>query len=975
MTTTIADVATAQRCRDTPTLSVFDNRGLAVRTVRYNRTTADEAPDEQITRQTWSARGDLASTIDARLFDRLQQNPDSPPNFRYICSLSGQPLKVDSQDAGGQVSLCDVEGGVVRQRDGRDQQLSRTFDMLHRLTTVSEWADGISRVSERLIYAESTAATDANLRGQLLQAYSPAGMTLTSSYSITGQPLSSQQQFLRDDLLHSDWVGTVSSAWDAALTSETFVTRWAYDALGQQVQLSDAKGNQQRQRFNVAGQLASSELLLAGQATPTAVLQAIDYSAAGQVLREVAGNGVVTDYTYEPQTLRLDTLITTRPEQSGRSTLLQSLSYQYDPIGNLLAINDAAKAISYTRNQQVEPASQYVYDALSQLCQVSGRENANAGQQTQALPDAIVPLWQETAELTNYTRTYRYDRGHNLIEIRHVGQHSYTQEMVVASTSNRAVQQALGVMPGDVDSFFDACGNLLRLASGQPLVWNIRSQLLRTTQVVRGGADDDTEVYWYDSAGQRASKLSTTLTSGTTRTLRVRYLPGLEWRQTEQTPSGSSTATPVETLQLIQFSAAGRHALRVLHWELGQPAAIANNQYRFSLDDQIGSSLLEVDQRADILTWEEYYPFGGTAVWSARNETETRYKFVRYSGKERDASGLYYYGFRYYSPWLGRWLNPDPAGTVDGLNLFCMVANNPITRRDIGGLAGSEEEIPLLQLQQHDSGRSMRSASASRESQFMQFDNPVYAGTTEPIEARPSRPSAASRFADGLRQGMARVRESFVRRPRERDYETLPLLDFESGASTSSGPIYTIGRAANGGSGRPRPSGYQRLRPSSEPRSSRAAKEAVSQLNPQPASSSGQGEEIELTTLSPAARSWEETMARARQMVGQGPFNQDHFALDIGEINVELHDLDVLNVALALYELSAESSTLSPETELETAPLLGTRQTMGGAASSMNSKMLSFVAFTWWSTAFFAFFFAFSFFGFAWAISSRRTGV
>ncbi|AZE50343.1 Putative insecticidal toxin complex [Pseudomonas chlororaphis] len=681
--TTVADTPSAQRCQGTPTLAVIDNRGLVVRSVQYNRTAAEDPLDELITQQTYSGLGHLSSSIDPRLLAEQQLDPSVPPNFRYQTSLSGRELKVRSQDAGDRLALYDVEGGVVWQRDSRDQQLSRTFDTLHRLTSISEVAEGVSRVSERLIYADATASSEANQRGQLLQLYSPAGLTLTPSYSITGQLLTSQQQFLRDTVLLSDWGGTESIDW-AALTPDIHLTRWTYDALGQQVQLTDAQNNQQRQRFNLAGQLAASELLLNGDSTPQAVLRRIDYSAAGQVLLEEAGNGVVSDYVYEPQTQRLSTLITTRPAHSGRSTLLQALSYQYDPVGNLLAINDAAKATRYTRNQRVNASSQYRYDALYQLCQASGRENANAGQQTQALPPAIVPLWQEANELTNYTRTYSYDRGQNLTAIQHVGLHPYTQQMVVASTSNRAVQQTLGLTSQDVDGFFDACGNLQQLTAGQPLTWDSRNQLLRTTQVLRSGPDDDHEVYWYDSAGQRATKLGTALTSGTTRTQRVRYLPGLELRITEQTQSGSTSVT--EALQVIQFAAAGRLALRVLHWEQGQPAEIENNQYRYSLDDQLGSSLLEVDQQADILTWEEYFPFGGTAVWSARNETETQYKFVRYSGQERDATGLYYYGFRYYAPWLGRWLNPDPAGTVDGLNLFCMVGNNPIIQKDVGGL-------------------------------------------------------------------------------------------------------------------------------------------------------------------------------------------------------------------------------------------------------------------------------------------------
>jgi insecticidal toxin complex protein TccC len=63
------------------------------------------------------------------------------------------------------------------------------------------------------------------------------------------------------------------------------------------------------------------------------------------------------------------------------------------------------------------------------------------------------------------------------------------------------------------------------------------------------------------------------------------------------------------------------------------------------------------------------------------------YRTVRYSGQERDATGLYYYGFRYYLPWRQRWLSADPGGVHDGLNLYRMVGGNPIGFVDLQGLA------------------------------------------------------------------------------------------------------------------------------------------------------------------------------------------------------------------------------------------------------------------------------------------------
>ncbi|XVN21028.1 RHS repeat-associated core domain-containing protein [Pseudomonas corrugata] len=65
---------------------------------------------------------------------------------------------------------------------------------------------------------------------------------------------------------------------------------------------------------------------------------------------------------------------------------------------------------------------------------------------------------------------------------------------------------------------------------------------------------------------------------------------------------------------------------------------------------------------------------------------EAGYKTLRYSGQEMDASGLYYYGARYYAPWLQRWVSSDPAGDLDGLNLYGFVGNNPIIFTDFSGL-------------------------------------------------------------------------------------------------------------------------------------------------------------------------------------------------------------------------------------------------------------------------------------------------
>jgi insecticidal toxin complex protein TccC len=268
----------------------------------------------------------------------------------------------------------------------------------------------------------------------------------------------------------------------------------------------------------------------------------------------------------------------------------------------------------------------------------------------------------------------------------HSGAAAYSLHMQVSATSNHALQQTRSsyLMAGDVDASFDACGNLLQLTPGtQPLVWDGHNQLQRVTLVARKGSDDDRESYQYGGDGMRARKYGNYLLDGASqsrRTEEVIYLPGLELRTLQ---SGSAT----EQLDVITAGDAGRCQVRVLHWSTGKPDAIDNDELRYSLDNHLGSSRMELDSDANVLTYEEYYPYGGTAVWAGKNESEVKYKYLRYSGKERDTTGLYDYGYRYYAPWLGRWINPDPGGTVDGSNLYRMVQNNPIKLIDVSGFA------------------------------------------------------------------------------------------------------------------------------------------------------------------------------------------------------------------------------------------------------------------------------------------------
>jgi RHS repeat-associated protein len=81
----------------------------------------------------------------------------------------------------------------------------------------------------------------------------------------------------------------------------------------------------------------------------------------------------------------------------------------------------------------------------------------------------------------------------------------------------------------------------------------------------------------------------------------------------------------------------------------------------------------------------EYDPFGNTLV--AVGETAASNVF-RFSTKYTDPeTGFCYYGYRYYNPELGRWLNRDPIKEVGGINTYAFCCNDSLSFTDLCGLA------------------------------------------------------------------------------------------------------------------------------------------------------------------------------------------------------------------------------------------------------------------------------------------------
>jgi len=93
---------------------------------------------------------------------------------------------------------------------------------------------------------------------------------------------------------------------------------------------------------------------------------------------------------------------------------------------------------------------------------------------------------------------------------------------------------------------------------------------------------------------------------------------------------------------------------------------------------------------------EKTHPPSKNRVWDFFATSHTcagqNVTFAQYPRPENEptatisVSGVRYYGYRFYSPQLGRWINRDPIAEVGGYNLFGFVGNDPVDRRDPFGL-------------------------------------------------------------------------------------------------------------------------------------------------------------------------------------------------------------------------------------------------------------------------------------------------
>ncbi|MCC6281047.1 MAG: RHS repeat-associated core domain-containing protein, partial [Saprospiraceae bacterium] len=672
--------------RNTPTVAHLDTLGRAYKTVQTH--TIDGAERlEYITTNQFDAEGNVLSVTD----------PRGVKCFEYQYDMTKRPLVVHSTDAGKKTMIPDVAGLPLWTTDAMQTQILTEYDALRRPTEVwvkkkndkdyflagaTVYGEAKSKTSRRGMFRRALQETD-YFRGKVWKVYDGAGMVENTSFDFKGNILENKRSLIDSQTITTPEWTLRRSADPLQETSviqgknfgwgKTFVTQSAFDALNRVVSVTLPDGTVQQPAYNPSNLLKSVTV----QGKP--FVEHIAYNAKGQREQITYGNGVITRYTYEQETYRLMHLYSARKNEE----VLQDLNYSYDPAGNILEIRDEAVKTIWCNNQQVDGVHQYQYDSLYRLIFATGREHeanncSDNGTTQRFKKDKCIPLPQNAGNalaLRRYAETFAYDpAGNLLLRKRSAGTYSEYDPLMPGSVCN--IEQGYApdsnriVRSKGMDMHHDANGNLLDLFGEDTMIWDYRNQLVQVRVQVNNKSIDKYAYYQYDAQGNRIRKYNAQ--NGEERI----YIGGYEYYT-----KGNDT---LETVHVMD----DKNRMAILEKPNGGKEVV-----RYQLNNHLGSGTLELagDDAAHLIAYEEYYAYGGTACFAACDSDEYSLKRYRYSGKERDEeSGLYYYGARYYAPWMGRWCSCDPAGAKAGLNTFLFVKNNPIILIDIFGLSDSE---------------------------------------------------------------------------------------------------------------------------------------------------------------------------------------------------------------------------------------------------------------------------------------------
>lgn len=595
-----------------------------------------------------------------------------------------------SDDMGGIAKYTyDANGNVLMMTDGEGRQVSYSYDGLNRLT------------SQTLPTGNTTSyAYDAN--SNLLSETFPDNSVTSYSYNSLDQLLSITDALNAKTQFVYDGNGNLAKATDAkgnatsytydALDQLTAISyanglsqQFVYDEVGNIVEGTDRAGRKTKMDYDALGRLLSRKYSdstndrytydAAGQllsAINNYAAVRFDYDNAGRIISETL-NDKCTTYAYDvaagkrtmtyPSGMKVTEMLNGRnlitailqngvegvtmsynaAGQKTRQTYANGVSteYAYDENGWLSQIN---------ANKDVIKLSM-VYDALGNM---TSRTDQLNGERTESYDYDLIGQLTSFKRGTSVDNTYQYDLlGNRVQTLENSIQTAYHTNNINAYTS---VSGRLNMTPQ-----YDDNGNLTRETSHK-YAYDCNNRLV--------SLDDISARYRYDALGRRISK---TIVNATTNY----YYAGNQ--MVEEYDGQTLAASYIFSNDIDE----------VLQMKRG------NNTYYYHTN-HLGSVMALTDSEGHIAERIEYDAFGTPSFFDASGNalsTSAIGNNILFTGREWDTeSHTYYFRARTQHPALGRFMQKDPLGYIDGMNDYAYVGNRVIEYNDIYGYASESCE-------------------------------------------------------------------------------------------------------------------------------------------------------------------------------------------------------------------------------------------------------------------------------------------
>lgn len=674
------------------------------------------------------------------LYDVASLSPDGDPT-RIVSPLMGATLiTYDNLRRPIAVAQPAVKSS---QGDNRRVVTQTTYDALGRVTKVERGA-GVSAGNTNAIYAPlgtftalETSTTEFDAVGNVVKVVTPKGV-VQSSYDALNRVTCTAVRMnaavysnLPTDACTPSTIGSQGpdrisrKVYDAAgrviaeevgvgTDAQQAAKRVTYTANGQVASLTDANGN--RSNFNYDGFDRLKRLNYPAAPRGSGVASATDYEEYGYDLngnrtsyRKRDGRVIAYQYNALNQMVVKDLPNTTTADvyyeydangrlytaRFGSATATPSVMMSWDGIGRRTDETLYVNGVGQTVNRNYDGDGNlsllrwnnyrlnYAYDYADRLNGVALTDNLGPSNMPGNLLAPLLtinygPLNRRSQVVRDngVTTDYTFDDAGRLVGLRHSGQ-------TPSSTFSQAFEQNLA-------------GQLTKAAqTGSAFIWS--GQPTTTTNLTHDQLNRNAAIAaasGYDANGNLISDGVRTFTYDVENRLTsvaggaVPMSLDYDALGRLQTVTANGTATnffydgdkligeyAANNTTLLRWYAHGMGADEPLVWFEGS----GYGARRWFETDRLGS-IVGVSDISGNVTPYTYGPYGEPQSWAGSR--------FRYTGQVAlPEAQLYYYKARVYDPGMGRFLQTDPIGYDDGLNIYAYVHGDPLNSTDPSGLS------------------------------------------------------------------------------------------------------------------------------------------------------------------------------------------------------------------------------------------------------------------------------------------------